>query len=92
MGLQNVFTGESQLPYLTANNERLVVSDIMQQSLLSVDETGTVATSATTIGVIALSITPELQKLTINVDQPFLVTILDKRNQMPLFIGRINDP
>lgn len=90
--MQNVFTGESQLPYLTTNNERLVIGDIMQQSLLNVDEFGTVATSATTLGVIALSIAQDLQKLTVNIDQPFLVTIFDKRNQMPLFIGKINDP
>lgn len=64
----------------------------MQKSLLNVDEIGTVATAATSVGVIALSITPNLQKLSINIDQPFLVTIFDKRNQMPLFIGKINDP
>lgn len=90
--MQNIFTGESKLPHLTTNHEHLVVGDIMQQSLLNVDEIGTVATSATTLGVIALSISPDLQKLSINVDEPFLVTIFDKRNQMPLFIGKINDP
>lgn len=72
--------------------DTLRVDDILQQSVLSVDEQGTLAASATISHVVTLSLNSAPEELVFNVDQPFLSIILDKRNKVPLFIGKIFDP
>lgn len=87
-----MFTLNSQLPYLTDNHEHVKVGDILQQAVLSVDETGTVAAVAQTASVVTLSLVDTPDEVVVALDQPFLAMIVDRRNAIPLFMAKIFDP
>ena len=67
----------------------LYVSTVVQQAIVEVDETGTVAAAATAAGVSA-SISEEPP--TVTIAQPFLILIRDTKNGSILFMGQIQDP
>lgn len=90
MGLHSIFQDADALQYLT--NESTVVSDITQRSFMSVDEFGTKATSVASLSIITLSIVPQYKDVQFDVDQPFLVMVVDKQERYPFFIGQIYDP
>lgn len=94
MGIVDLFTSTSRLPYLASSpsDSPLRVDDILQQSILSVDQKGTVAASATISHVVTLSLNSAPEEIFFKVDEPFLAIIVDKRNQIPLFISKIFDP
>lgn len=87
-----MFTINSELPTLTNNHERLRVDSIVQEAVLKIDEIGTVAAAATNVAFVTLSIKDTPEELVVNVNQPFLSIIVDKRNQIPLFVSKIFDP
>lgn len=90
MGLHSIFQDADALQYLT--NESTVVSDVTQRSYMSVDEFGTKATSVASLSIITLSVTPQYKDVRFDVDQPFLVMVVDKQERYPFFIGQIYDP
>ncbi|XP_037036325.1 plasminogen activator inhibitor 1-like isoform X1 [Bradysia coprophila] len=92
MGLVNLFTTQSQLPYLTNNHEPVAVSDVLQHTVLNVDEYGSVATAATLLSVVTLSLDGMPRELVFVANQPFLAIIVDKRSRVPLFVAKIFDP
>lgn len=91
-GLVDLFTLNSQLPYLTVNHEHVKVDDILQEAVLRVDEVGSVAAAVQSVAVVTLSINDAPQEIAFNVDQPFLALIIDRRNKIPLFLSKIVDP
>lgn len=94
MGIVDLFSQTSRLPYVTStqSESNLRVDDILQQSILSVDQKGTIAASATISHVVTLSLNSVPEEINFKVDQPFLSIIVDKRNKIPLFISKIFDP
>lgn len=92
MGVVDLFSQTSRLPYLTMDGSPLRVQDILQNGYLSVDEKGTIAAVATISHVVTLSLTSAPEEIFFNVDQPFLSIIIDKRNKIPVFISKIFDP
>uniref|UniRef100_A0A667Y536 Serpin peptidase inhibitor, clade A (alpha-1 antiproteinase, antitrypsin), member 1 n=1 Tax=Myripristis murdjan TaxID=586833 RepID=A0A667Y536_9TELE len=66
---------------------KLKVSKVSHKAVLSVDETGTEAASATTAEIMPMSL-PDNMKL----DRPFLVFILEHSTKSVLFMGKINNP
>ena len=91
MGIRDMFTPNSEMPYLSTN-ENVQISDVQQQSVLEVNEKSSTASSVTTFSVIALSYTPPVPNIVVTIDQPFLSIIVDKINKVPLFIAEINEP
>lgn len=91
MGLTDFFTKQSKLPFV-AQGEKAQVNNIIQQAALNVDEVGTVASAATIVSVITLSITLPVDDVHMLVDEPFLAIIVDKKNKIPLFIAQIYEP
>lgn len=92
MGLVDLFTINSQLPFLTDSQEQVKVDDVLQEAILKVDETGTVAAAVQSVSVVTLSINESPEEVSFIVDQPFLAIIVDRRNRTPLFLGKIVDP
>ncbi|KAJ6631755.1 Serpin I2 [Pseudolycoriella hygida] len=92
MGLVDLFTTQSQLPYFANNHEPVTVSDILQHTVLNVDEYGTVASSAASVSVVTLSLDGTPRELVFVANQPFLSIIVDKRTKVPLFVAKIFDP
>jgi serpin B len=67
----------------------LYVATVVQQAIVEVDETGTVAAAATAAGVSASAFE---EPTTVTIDQPFLFLIRDTKNGSILFMGQVQDP
>jgi serpin B len=74
----------------TPDHARLYVSDVLQKAMLGMQETGVEAAAATAVVVAGTSV--ELQPVTMTVDRPFLVSIVDVPTGAVLFLGHIEDP
>uniref|UniRef100_A0A6B2EG29 Putative serine protease inhibitor serpin n=1 Tax=Phlebotomus kandelakii TaxID=1109342 RepID=A0A6B2EG29_9DIPT len=92
MGVSNIFTSQSNLPYVALNVPVVRVTDCIQHAVLNVDELGTVATAVNTFSVITLSISVPDPEISFVVNEPFLALIVDKRQKVPLFITKIYNP
>ena len=92
MGIKQLFSTNSQLPGLFASNEPLTVSSVLQQASLEVNEEGSIATSLTAFGVVALSFSPPTPDVEFKVDRPFVAMIIDRKNNFPYFIAKISNP
>jgi len=73
--------------------EPLLVTSVIHQARISVDEHGTEAAAATAvIAVAGAAPGPPSQPLEFTVDRPFLYVIHDTTTRAPLFLGRVGDP
>ena len=66
----------------------LFVSDVIHKIHIEVNEAGTKAGAVTAIAVDTESESPYY----VNLNRPFVYMIIDCENNMPLFIGTLNDP
>ena len=69
----------------------LVISKVLQKTFLDIDEKGTEAAAATTIGMIQRTSVhrPPVQ---FRVDRPFILTIEHLPSKTLLFVGRVLNP
>lgn len=72
------------------SDEPLLITQLTQQGVLTVDEEGTVAAAVTEMGM-AGSAEPD-PSVTLTVDRPYLVRIADGRTGWPLFLAHVADP
>ena len=70
----------------------LQISEVRHASFLKVDEEGTEAAAATSVGIRATAMRIEPEPFHMVVDHPFFVAIRDERNGQVLFAGTIGDP
>ena len=73
-------------------SRQLQISEVRHASFLRVDEEGTEAAAATSIGIRPLAMRVEPPPFHMVVDRPFFVAIRDERSGQILFTGRIDDP
>ena len=66
---------------------RLFVSEVKHRTFLEVNEEGTEAAAATSVGMSVTSM-----PATLAVDRPFLMAIHDGGTNTVLFLGRVMDP
>lgn len=92
MGLVDLFTINSHLPFMTTEHQSIKIGDIMQRAVLRCDEMGSEASVVQTTDVLTLSVSEPLSRVLITVDEPFLAMIVDRVNKVPLFLARISDP
>lgn len=88
LGMTRAFgTGADFSPMTTS--EGLYVSEVLHQTFIAVDESGTEAAAATAVGMSAsaVRVTHELV-----LDRPFLFVLHDVAHGTPLFVGRVADP
>ncbi|MEA4943341.1 MAG: serpin family protein [Propionicimonas sp.] len=69
----------------------LFVDQAVQQTVLKVDEEGTVAAAVTEIGVRAGAAMPEESK-ELHADRPFLFAVVHTGTSWPLFLAAVRDP
>jgi serine protease inhibitor len=67
--------------------ERLYISRVVQKTFIDVNESGTEAAAATSVGIAPTSLPPQ-----ITLDRPFLYAIRERESGAILFIGRVGDP
>jgi serpin B len=68
------------------------ISAVLQSTYWKVDEEGSEAAAATSIGIRAAAIARPVERFQMIVDRPFLCTIEDRRSGALLFVGAIYDP
>lgn len=90
--MDDLFGNDAQLPHLTRDNRPVRIDNILQRAVLRVDETGSEASVVQSVNVVTLSISEPPQRVTMNVDQPFLALIVDRVNKLPLFLAKVYDP
>jgi serine protease inhibitor len=71
---------------------RIQISEVRHASFLKVDEEGTEAAAATSVGMRAMAARIEPQPFHMVVDHPFFLAIRDERNGQLLFTGTIAKP
>lgn len=82
------FYGMCQQP---PNDERLFISEIIHKAMTAVDENGVEAAAATAVIMAGGTSAPD-DPVTMIVDKPFLVAIVDEPTGALLFLGHIGDP
>ncbi|XP_072513010.1 alpha-1-antitrypsin homolog [Salminus brasiliensis] len=88
MGIVHAFSGTADFSGIGEENN-LMVSKILHQGVLKVDEKGTEAAAATTIEIMLTSIRiPEFVIL----NRPFLVFIVEDSTKSILFMGKVSNP
>jgi serpin B len=66
---------------------RLYIDEVRQKTFIEVDEAGTRAAAATSVGVVATSMPPEVV-----VDRPFIFLLRERLSGTVLFAGLVGDP
>jgi serine protease inhibitor len=74
------------------NSPRMQISEVRHASFLKVDEEGTEAAAATSVGMRAMAVRIEPPPFHMVVDHPFFLAIRDERNGQLLFTGTIAKP
>lgn len=91
LGVTDLFTANAKLPYIS-DNESILINEVQQQSKMEIDEKGTIAAAVTSFSGIALSYTPPVKDVNMEVTKPFLVMIVDKTQKVPMFIAKVTNP
>jgi serine protease inhibitor len=68
----------------------LEINEVLHQTFLEINETGSEAAAATSVGVVVTSINPKPPRITI--DKPFVFMIREEHSGAILFIGQLTDP
>lgn len=89
LGIKEIFESDSPLPKLSKMQTR--VGDVKQDAFLSVDEKGTTATAVSMVTIIPLSLNT-YEDIHFTCDEPFMVMVVDKTREMPLFMAKIRKP
>ena len=88
MGMGIAFTDSADFSGINGNGG-LLISDVIHQSFVKVNEAGTEAAAATAVIVGETSVP---QPATISFDKPFVFFIRDIETKAVLFVGRVSDP
>ena len=70
----------------------LNISHVQHKTYLRVDEEGTEAAAATSVGVGAMSVAPATEPFELRADKPFIFALMDEQSGTLLFLGVIADP
>lgn len=76
---------------ISATGDTLYISEVLHKTFVQVDEKGTEAAAATSVGMMSLSAMP-MEPIVIRFDRPFVYVIYDKTSGTILFIGKIEQP
>ncbi|XP_074548904.1 protein Z-dependent protease inhibitor [Halichoeres trimaculatus] len=86
MGMNSIFSNSANLTKMSPDGG-LKVSEVLHKAVIDVDETGTTASAATTVGI-----TPYALPRTFTVNRPFFFFIYQEDTNCLLFMGRVIDP
>lgn len=90
MGMERAFGNEAEFGRLMEGGAppgELRISRVQQKTFIEVNEEGTEAAAATSVGVITVSEPPPFE-----VDRPFLFAIRERFSGTILFLGQVTDP
>lgn len=81
----------SQMADVNAGN-KLYISEVKHKTWAEVNEEGTVAAAATSVGVGLTSVQEPRERFVMKVDRPFFFAIRDNKTQVLLFMGSVVNP
>ena len=84
LGVNKLFTSAAELEGV---GENIVMSEILHEAVVIVDETGTEAAAATVICMESLSCLPQQNHITFKADHTFIYAIRHKPSNTTLFLG-----
>jgi serpin B len=92
MGMPTAFS-RSAADFSKMNGDtRLMISKVIHQAFVSVDEKGTEAAAATAVIMIAKSMPNPVANIIFNADHPFIFIIQENETNEILFLGRMVNP
>ncbi|KAL6485868.1 hypothetical protein MHYP_G00052600 [Metynnis hypsauchen] len=89
MGIVDAFSGTADFSGIT-EAKNVMVSKVLHQAVLKVDEEGTHAAAATTIEMVVMAL--PTMPLPMRLNRPFLAFIVDHSTESILFMGKITNP
>ncbi len=89
LGMPSAFDDRADFSGIT-KAERLVISNVIHQANIDVDEKGTEAAAATAVVMRETAIAAD--PITVRADRPFLFALRDVPTGSILFLGRVGDP
>ncbi|MCP4957964.1 MAG: serpin family protein [Actinomycetia bacterium] len=90
LGMPTAFTRAADFSSMSTDAE-LLITDVIHEVFISVDEEGTEVAAATAVAV-AVESAPADPPLLLSVDRPFLFWIEDDPTGALLFLGQVTDP
>jgi serine protease inhibitor len=90
MGMARAFSPSAEFPDFFEDPESLMISRVLHQAFLEVNEEGSEAAAATIVEIIRTSFPPVPQRITI--DKPFAFLIMEKHTNTILFAGKLMEP
>ena len=91
LGMSPAFGGSANFQGIS-KTQRLQISDVRHASFLKVDEEGTEAAAATSVGIRAAAVMVGPPPFHMIVDHAFFIVIRDERNGQVLFTGLVANP
>ncbi len=88
LGMVTAFTPSANFSGISSEN--LYIGKAIHEAYVKIDENGTVAAASTYIGVVATAV--PLNYTVFKVDRPFYFFIIDSRDKLILFAGRVVNP
>ncbi|ASB48275.1 serpin family protein [Alkalitalea saponilacus] len=88
LGMERAFSDATGFHNIAIDD--IIISDVIHKTFIEVDERGTEAAAATSIGFITTSMPPATPEF--RVDRPFVFTINEKSSGAVLFAGKIENP
>ena len=89
LGMTEAFSGDADFSGITTD-ETLLISEVIQKAVITVDEEGMEAAAATAVGMDATSVPTEPKEMVL--DAPFLFVAYETAALAPLVLGWIGDP
>lgn len=87
LGIRRAFTAGE---FDGISDVNLSISEVLQKATIEVDESGTVATAATSMMLRMTSLAPPPRPFVLN--RPFLFVVWHPTSKQVLFVGRVNSP
>lgn len=91
MGVTNAFSPSADFSKLAKTNDSLYISKVIHKTHFELSETGVRAAAATSIAMTKGMMMEPQADIDINMDEPFIYGIYDNDNDIPIFIGCINN-
>ncbi|MEH2061479.1 MAG: serpin family protein [Nostoc sp.] len=89
LGMEEAFSNKANFSGMGKN---FAISEVKHKTFVEVNEEGTEAAAATSVGIVATSLRQEPEPFRMIVDRPFFSAIRDNQTGSVLFMGSIIDP
>ncbi|WP_299826176.1 serpin family protein [uncultured Pontibacter sp.] len=87
LGMEVAFSPQADFSRMLEGQAGLAISEVKHKTFVEVNEEGTEAAAATSVGMVLTSLPPSIR-----VDRPFVFLIREKSSNAILFIGKLMQP